>query len=182
MSGNTARDVLIAEMLGDIGKLHDLVASLKTELPAMLSQVDSMLNAHRTATMAPQRAAQQFLDRYFRHELRGIYDACSKAKDASLEALQIEIRAVVNKELHGIRHRADLIVDAAALRFDKSLEESAKVAEKRATDALLEVSQLLSNRVTALQLEREKDKRLAMIGACISTGLLVGMLSVFVLR
>jgi hypothetical protein len=182
MTANTARDVLIAEMLGDIGKLHDLVASLKAELPAMLSQVDSMLNANRAASMAPQRAAQQFLDRYFRHELKGIYDNSNKAKDTALEALQREILSVVRKELSGARLRAEQVVDSAASRFEMAIDESAKIAEERASQALSEICQKLSTRVNDLQLERERDKRLAMIGACVATGLLVGTLSVFVLR
>lgn len=193
MTGNTARDVLIAEMLGDIGKLHDLVARLSNELPSMVAQVESMLAANKTATMAPQKAAQQFLDGYFKHELRGIFDTTSKAKEAALVSLQSEVLAVVNKELVGARIRSERIADAAALRFERAVEagassfekavgESAKVAQMNASDAINKICRELSDKVVELQIERRKSQWFSMIGACASTGLLVGALSVFVLR
>lgn len=193
MSGNTARDVLIAEMLGDIGKLHDLVARLNSELPSMVAQVESMLVANKASTMAPQKAAQQFLDGYFKHELKSIFDTASKAKDAALLTLHSEILAIVNTELVGARVRSERIADAAALRFEravdagsssfeKAVQDSAKVAQRNASDAINKICQELSDKVAELQTERRKNQWLAMIGACASTGLLVGALSVFVMR
>lgn len=40
----TARDALIAEMLGDVGKLHDELQSLKESLPAFASDVETKLS------------------------------------------------------------------------------------------------------------------------------------------
>ena len=39
----TVRDALIAEMLGDIGRLHDSVASLKTFLPGQIEEVEEKI-------------------------------------------------------------------------------------------------------------------------------------------
>lgn len=43
MAGNTTLDMLVAEMLGDIGKLHDQLAVLNETMPALLDDVDSRL-------------------------------------------------------------------------------------------------------------------------------------------
>lgn len=182
MAGNTALDVLVAEMLGDIGKLHDQVARLNGELPAMVVQVESMLTAHKASTMAPQKAAQQFLDGYFRQELRSIFDTTRKSKDAAIHTFQSEILAVVNKELLGVRLRTDHLVSAAAERFAIAVGASANAAERSATEALKGICQELSDKASELQLERRKTQWLAMIGASASTGLLVGALTVFILR
>lgn len=45
MAENTVLDVLIAELLGDVGKLHDEVKSLETRLPEVLGQVENKLSA-----------------------------------------------------------------------------------------------------------------------------------------
>lgn len=40
---SNTRDVLIAEMLGDIGRLHDSVESLKTVLPGQIAEVETKI-------------------------------------------------------------------------------------------------------------------------------------------
>ncbi len=45
MAGNTHLDALVAEMLGDIGKLHDEIRSLKDEaLPAIVTDAEAKLS------------------------------------------------------------------------------------------------------------------------------------------
>lgn len=45
MAGNTHLDALVAEMLGDIGKLHDEIRSLKDEaLPALVTEAEEKLS------------------------------------------------------------------------------------------------------------------------------------------
>ena len=39
----TTRDALIAEMLGDIGRLHDSVESLKNVLPSQTEEVEAKI-------------------------------------------------------------------------------------------------------------------------------------------
>lgn len=43
MSGSTALEVLVAEMLGDIGKLHDAVQDLKVSLPQEIDTAQGKL-------------------------------------------------------------------------------------------------------------------------------------------
>lgn len=190
MDEYTSRDALIAEMLGDIGKLHDLVARLRNELPDMVAQVDSMLAASKASNLAPHKAAKQFLDEYIKHELKGIFETTNKAKDFAIHSIHNEILGLANTELVDVRIRSKRISDAGVLRFEraidvgtstfeKAIRESAKLAEVNASGAISKICKGLSDNVHELQIERRKSQWLAMVSACALTGLLVGAFSVF---
>ena len=44
MAGSSTLDALIAEMLGDVGKLHDELQSLKEALPAFTNEAEAKLS------------------------------------------------------------------------------------------------------------------------------------------
>ena len=59
---NQTLDILVAEMLGDIGKLHDQVADLKAELPHILGQMQAVIAAQK-AKADGERSCRLFIQR-----------------------------------------------------------------------------------------------------------------------
>ena len=75
-------EILVAEMLGDIGKLHDQVADLKVELPTILNQMQAVIAAQTAKTDVLQEPVQRALQSFIRQEIKG---ADSKVKCNTLD-------------------------------------------------------------------------------------------------
>ena len=56
------------------------------------------------------------------------------------------------------------------------------MAEGKATETLNGLSQGLKNRIDEIRAERWRGQYLSMLGACISSGLVVGILAVYILK
>jgi hypothetical protein len=72
--------------------------------------------------------------------------------------------------------------DATAAIFRDAVTDSVRVAEARAIVTLKGLCQDLKNRIDEIRAERWQSKSLAMVSACTTTGLLVGIAAVWVLR
>ena len=179
---NQTLDILVAEMLGDIGKLHDQVADLKVELPKILHQMQAVIVAQAAKADVLQEPTQRAIQSFIRQEIRGISVAVKEAKDAAVIALNADISVTVGNKVNWVQFKCEQSFDMAATRFDHAVTESAKVAESRATETLKGLCQGLKNRIDEIRAERWRGHYLSMFGACISCGLVVGILAVYILK
>jgi hypothetical protein len=175
---NQTLDILVAEMLGDIGKLHDQVADLKVELPKILNQMQAVIAAQAAKADVLQEAIQSFI----RQEMRGIKVAVKEAQASAISSLDNDISCAVRKNLDWAQIKCEQSFGAVAKNFDTAVTESAKVADGRATETLKGLSQSLKNRIDEIRAERWRGHHLSMLGACISCGLAVGILAVYILK
>lgn len=182
MAATKTLDILVAEMLGDIGKLHDQVAALKTELPTILAQMQKLIDAQAGKPNAPVDAAQRELRGYIREEIQRISDAAQQAKDAVTCELTVEVRDTVQWHLSQMENESKKSFDATAAIFRDSVTQSVRVVESKAMETLKGLCQDLKYRIDEIRAERWKSQRLAMISACSATGLLVGISAVWILR
>lgn len=94
----TARDALIAEMLGDIGKLHDAVESLKTVLPGQTEAVES--------------------------KIAGLIGLLQKAGDT----YKGQIEAYTNAQGDKVRAQMEKDASAAKVRFERDSSDAIRAA------------------------------------------------------
>lgn len=179
---NKTLDILVAEMLGDIGKLNDQVASLKLELPNILNQMQVVIAAQNAQAEVLQEPTQRAMQNFVRQELRGIKVAAREAKIEVLNEFEMEAVTAIRKNLIWMQGRSEQTFDVATKQFNNALTESAKVAETRATETLKSLCQGLKNGIDEIRAERWQGQYLSMLGVCLSTGVVVGVLAVFILK
>lgn len=179
-------DILVAEMLGDIGKLHDQVADLKLELPKILNQMQAVFAAQTVKADVLQEPIQRALQSFIRQEIKGIKVAVKEAQEGAVNSLDGDIACAVRKNLSWAQFKSQQSFEATANKFDTVVTESAKVAESRATETLNGLFQGLfhglKTRVEEIRAERWRGQYLSMLCACIASGLTVGVLAVYILK
>ena len=179
---NQTLDILVAEMLGDIGKLHDQVADLKVELPKILHQMQAVIAAQAAKADDLQEPTQRAIQSFIRQEMKGIKVAVREAQASAISSLDGDISCAVKKNLDWAQYKCEQSFGTVAAKFDTAVTESAKVAESRATETLKGLCQGLKNRIDEIRAERWRGQYLSMLGACISSGLGVGILAVYILK
>ena len=179
---NQTRDILVAEMLGDIGKLHDQVADLNVELPKLLHQMQAVIAAQTAKADLLQEPIQRAIQSFIRQEIKGIKVAVKEAQEAAISSLDGDISCAVRKNLDWAQYKCEQSFGAVSTKFDTAVTESAKVAENRATETLKGLCQGLKNRIDEIRAERWRGQYLSMFGACIFSGLVVGILAVYILK
>lgn len=175
-------EILVAEMLGDIGKLHDQVADLKVELPTILNQMQAVIAAQTAKTDVLQEPVQRALQMFIRQEIKGIKIAVKEAQEAAVNSLDGDISCAVRKNLDWTQFKCNQSFEAAARKFDTVVTESAKVAESRATETLKGLCQGLKDGIDEVRSERWRGQYLSMLCACIFSGIAVGVLTVYILK
>ena len=141
---NQTLDILVAEMLGDIGKLHDQVADLKVELPKILHQMQTVIGAQTVKADALQEPTQRAIQSFIRQEMKGIKVAVKEAQASAISSLDGDISCAVKKNLDWAQYKCEQSFDMVAKKFDTAVTESAKVAEGRATETLKGLSLTVS--------------------------------------
>lgn len=186
---NQTMDILIAEMLGDIGKLNDQVANLKSELPKILDQMQSVFTAQTAKAEVLQEPTQRAIQSFVRQELKGIKVAVKEAKIEVLNEFEMEVVAAVRKNLNWMQGRTDQTFDVATKQFNNALVESAKVAENRATTTLNDMCTGLKRGIDEIRAqrvlhstERWQEHYLSVLGLCMCSGVVVGVLAVIILK
>ncbi len=196
MAANNTRDILMAEMLGDVGKVDDKIAQvidrvsrlidqvdhLTGELPKILDQMHGSIAAQAGTANAPQEAIQRAIQVFIRQEIKGISVAVKEARADAVSLLDADILIAVRKNIEWAQFKCKQSFDDTATKFDTAVTASANVAESRATESLKGLCQGLKNRIDEIRGERWKGQYLSMLGACTSTGLAVGALAVYILK
>lgn len=179
---NQTLDILVSEMLGDIGKLHDQVADLKVELPKILNQMQAVVAAQTAKADVLQEPIQRAIQSFVRQEMKGIKVAVKEAQASAISTLDGDISCAVRKNLDWAQFKCEQSFGAVAKKFDTAVTESAKVAEGRATETLKGLCQGLKIGIDEVRAERWKGQYLSMLCACISCGLTVGIFAVYILK
>src|SRR5437868_14856959 len=96
---NQTLDILVAEMLGDIGKLHDQVTDLKVELPKILNQMQAVIAAQAAKADVLQEPTQRAIQIFIRQEIKGIKVAVKEAQEAAVNSLDGDISYAVRKNM-----------------------------------------------------------------------------------
>lgn len=182
MAANNTHDILIAETLGDVVKLRDEVADLRVELPKILNQMHAFISTQTANAEVLQEPTQRAIQSYIRQELQGIRVAVKEAKHSAVHALEADISVAVGNKVNWVQFKCEKSFDAAAIRFDCAVTESAKAAESRATETLKGLCEGLKIRIDEIRAERWRGQYLSMLSACIFSGLAVGILAVYILK
>lgn len=98
MAEPTTRDALIAEMLGDIGRLHDSVEALKTVLPGQIGEVET--------------------------KITGLIGLLQRAGDAYREQIETYTTAVASQ----VTHQMEKDALAAKMRLDRDSHDAIRAA------------------------------------------------------
>ena len=179
---NQTLDILVAEMLGDIGKLHDQVADLKAELPHILGQMQAVIAAQKAKADVLQEPIQRAMQSFIRQEIKGISVAVNEAKEAAVYSSSVDVSSAVRNKMGWVQFKCKQSFDGATKKFDMAVNDCAKLAEIKASETLNGVCQSLQNRIDEIRAERWKGQYLSMLGACISCGLTVGVLAIYILK
>lgn len=182
MTTNQTRDILVAEMLGDIGKLHDQVADLKVELPKILNQMQVVISNQKAKADVLQEPVQRAIQNFIRQEFKGISVAIKESKDAAVYSFDADISNGVRKNMAWVQFKCKQSFELAAKQFNTAVTESAGVAESQATQTLEGFHHDLKNKIDEIRAERWKGQYLTMLGSCITTGLVTGLLAVYILK
>jgi hypothetical protein len=139
----TVRDALIAEMLGDIGKLHDAVQELKIILPHEMEMVEKQIIA--TIGLLSQAG-----DAYRQHVKTFTVDQLDKARrqlTTDAASMKREIEAGIRQSMADMPKTIHASVDASMGRHLHALIAEAK-SNQWITVGLCFVSSVLGTLVT----------------------------------
>lgn len=120
MAGNTALDMLVAEMLGDIGKLHDQLTALNEAMPVFLDDVDSRLTQSVGMLVKAGSMYEGTLKNHtvqiVRDALTQIRNEAAKVRADSSAAAKHEIDETIMKALADIPGEVVALLQAHAWR------------------------------------------------------------------
>ena len=144
----TTRDALIAEMLGDIGRLHDSVESLKNILPGQVEEVEAKIS--------------------------GLIGLLSKAGDA----YRGQLETYTNGQADKVRAQMEKDALAAKTRFDRDSSDAirAALAEVERTVKSTVQSEIATPVQKALRAQQQSIWRT--LGLCVMCSLIGGMVVV----
>ena len=144
MAEPTTRDALIAEMLGDIGRLHDSVEALKTVLPGQIGEVET--------------------------KITGLIGLLQRAGDAYREQIETYTTAVASQ----VKDQMEKDALAAKVRFDRDSHDAirAALAEVERTVKNTVQSEITAPVQSALRIAKQGVWRT--ITLCLASGVLGG--------
>lgn len=157
MAGNTALDVLIAEMLGDVGKLHDEVRLLNSVLPALtgesVARLTETMDSINTATAALRAASSTHVEAAQKDASTTMDRIAKETAAMYVDVLGKEVARLTERELT-VRMRAatERIHEAAyAVRSSSWVTVIAVVAGALLASVLTVGGQWLLGQVDAVQ-------------------------------
>ena len=113
--GKSGRDLLIAEMLGDIGRLHDEVAALKQSLPQVGNDLRTTLEVQTEQLQREAARIEKAVDDYKRSQRDGP------------GALGMQDQLVVMKATMSAAERTAHATNEAANRLQKAMQQIEQV-------------------------------------------------------
>lgn len=179
---STLREALEAEMLADIGKLHDQVQDLKTLLPAILQQINVALVNIDARSKYPEEVVQRQFELYVKNQIIEIRGSTQQVKREVLSQLSADVLAAVTVGWAGARQQGDKLFVVAAEQFNTGLLNSVEVAEARATATMKGLCVDLKNKIDALNMSQTKHARAITFLVSVATGIVVGIGSVLLLK
>lgn len=141
----TTRDALIAEMLGDIGRLHDSVEALKEVLPNQISEVETRIT--------------------------GLIGLLQKAGDAYKQ----QIEAYTNAQGEKIRSVIENDANAAKARFDRDSSDAIRAALADVARTVKQTVQTEVAGPVQRALEVQQQSAWKTLALCLGCGLLGGL-------
>lgn len=166
--------VVMSNIENDVLKLHDQVAELKADLPFILKSIrEATCNLEQT--LAPQNElAEAELKRFIQVELKDIYIHARQAKEAALKGVEAAINDSARQGWLGTKIEAAEAFKAAGNQFEKTLERAVVTANSTLNGLCVELEQ--ANK------QKERANMLLMALACSLTGIVVGVITAFILR
>lgn len=172
----THREALEAEMLGDIGKLHDQVEALKNALPRLLTNISAALANIEANSKTPHEIVRQEFERYVRNQILAIKGSTDQVKRAVLYQLSAEIASAVDEGWSSSKIKGDKLFKEAGEKFNSALLTGVESAEARAIATMKGLCMDLKVEIDTLNLKKAKKWWILMTIACIITGFSVGII------
>lgn len=141
----TARDALIAEMLGDIGRLHDSVESLKNVLPGQTEEVEA--------------------------KITGLIGLLSKAGDA----YRGQLETYTNGQADKVRAQLEKDAQAAKARFDRDSSDAIRAALTEVERTVRNTVQNEIAAPVQKALRTQQQSIWQTLGLCVMCGLIGGL-------
>lgn len=179
---STLREALEAEMLSDIGKLHDQVQDLKAILPAILQQIHVTLADIEARSKYPEKVVQRQFELYVNNQIAAIRGTTQQVKREVLNQLSADVLAAVTEGWSGARRQGDKLFAEATEQFNTALLASVEVAEGRATATMIGLCMDLKHEIDVLTINSTKHTRILTFLVSVVTGICVGIGSVFLLK
>lgn len=166
-----ALEVLQAELLGDVGRLHSLVASLKSELPAIVAEI----RRATAETHNPAMSAGQYLKQISKDEIKAIHAAGLTARHMATHELS-GVFAEALRNVHGtVQGRGKQVFDEAIGEFTRRANEANTLLSSKTK----EVCAHLEASAIELQTESGKTRWRSMLLVSVVTGVAVGLITAF---
>lgn len=144
----TTRDALIAEMLGDIGRLHDSVESLKNILPGQTEEVEA--------------------------KITGLIGLLSKAGDA----YRGQLETYTNGQADKVRAQMDKDAQAVKARFDRDSSDAIRAALTEVERTVRNTVQNEIAAPVQKALRAQQQNIWQTLGLCVMCGLIGGLVVV----
>lgn len=153
---STAQEALIAELLGDIGKLHDEVKALQVIVPDLTGQLRGFIESIDKATATAQEVHQAKLADYAVEQKADITkqaDAVLKALQEATSGLQGVIESSIKAGQAQLDGSRDAILDSVVDFTDSKISESIKGTVKDSLGTELHQLADFNKEVTRLKKE-----------------------------
>lgn len=109
---STALEALTAEMLGDIGKLHDAVESLKSVLPGQIQEVETKIGGLIGMLQQAGDIYKWQIEAYTNAQGRAIREQMEKDAQVARDAFSNDSRAAILASLKSTQHAVVKTIEA----------------------------------------------------------------------
>jgi hypothetical protein len=126
MAGHTAREALLAEILGDVLKLHDAVTGLEAQLPELLKGLEGRITDYQESLDSSYSSLVAQLERAS-GDIRSNVELLRSENTASRKLILEDIQHAVSREIQGISSQ---IVGASKDEIRRFLDAKTATSER----------------------------------------------------
>ena len=167
-SAGSALETLISEMLGDIGLLHDSLEQLKRDVPAMTTQIDTLLSKLEDGLKSPT------MERFIKTSISDIYIAARSARQDAKADVESAVTMAVFDGWSAVRTRGEGLFNSATADFVKRIGDAADSAANKATASIGPLLKELGDEIARLRQQRFHERWIASALACVGAGAISG--------
>lgn len=158
-----------------ISAANDLhIQKLENNYRSMMGQVAGAIQQ----PVGQIAGAQEGLAKFIQGEMRAIYSAAKAAREQNLYLLEGAVVTAVSNGYSGLTRKGNKIFDEAAGEFLKAINSCAG----ETSEALKTLCRDINGAADTIRQEQWRSQMIGMMAAAVGTGVLVGVLTVLILK
>jgi hypothetical protein len=172
----TALEVLVSEMLGDIGRLHVSLERIKHDIPAMATQLQQFRMSLEAEFRSPK------LEAFLVDSINSIYIAARRARKDAEHGVQDAVQKAILDGWISVRGRGEQLFQRATADFVARIDVATSTAADQATASVTPLLTSLGDEIGRLKARRFRERWIMTAIACMACGTGTGVLTFIVME